>query len=558
VRFRFPQHLRSKAQRFIRDESGVLTILAILFFVMVMAVGGLGIDLGRLYGERSQMQAYVDHAALSAASQLDTQSGALQRAIRAAMGDGTAGPLISGRQSFADGQPELTLEKLTFLDYLDPSWTPRDPTPWGSDNVLCTYSGGALSCLNGVTVAQAEAKARFVEVWATRRTVSYYILPLVDFIGRIFGAPPMIDKQGISLRATAGYKREVCDLTPLMICNPDEPSTNTDTLYPYTPLVGQQILMKASGSGSAWAPGNFGLLQPASDAGGVCKGNPHGAGFITCVLGLVDPLTQCTDGSVNVKPGQAETTMNGFNARFDIYQGSGNKMGGDPLFAPSANVTKGVVGRGGGKCPNNYDPAPSDALTVPLPRDAEILAGTSRFGENCWYAYTGQPKPSSCPAGQTWPPTGQDAYWDTNHPGMAYPTTTLGTTPTRYSVYRYEIDNGMIPNRSSDGGENGNPKCTAPGINNPNRDRRVLTMAVVNCGAVGLRGQTSNTETYSGIPTVAFVKMFMTEPIGLAEDVNGTVTGLSSSENDLYGEVVGVIEPGDDSGILHVNPVLYR
>jgi len=558
VRFRVPHILKEKTTRFVREEDGVLTILAILFFVMIMAVGGLGIDLGRLYGERSQMQAFVDHAAVSAASQLDFQSGAMTRAVRAAMGDGTAGPLISGAQGFADGPSELTIAKLTFLDHLDPSWTPQDPTPWGTDGVLCTYTSGAFSCLNGLSVTQAEAKAQFVEVVSTSRTVTYYILPLVDFIGRIFGAPPMINQQAVSLRATAGYKKELCDLSPLMICNPDEPSTNTNTLYPYSHTVGQQILMKASGSSSAWTPGDFGLLQPAADAGGVCKGNSHGAGFITCVLGLVDPLTQCTDGSVTVKPGQAETTSNGFNARFDIYQGSGNKMGGDPLFAASANVTKGLIGQSANKCPTNFDPAPVGAPTKPLPRDPAILASTSRFGDNCWYAYSGQPKPASCPTGQTWPPTGQTAYWDVNHPTLPYPSAVLGTAPTRYSVYRYEIDSSVIPNQSSSGGENGNPQCTIPGINNPVRDRRVLTMAVVNCGAIGLRGQTSNTQTYSGIPAVAYVEMFMTEPIGLDEDANGNVVDLSNSKNDLYGEVVGLIEPGDQSGVLHVNPVLFR
>ena len=82
-------------------------------------------------------------------------------------------------------------------------------------------------------------------------------------------------------------------------------------------------------------------------------------------------------------------------------------------------------------------------------------------------------------------------------------------------------------------------------------------MAVVNCYATGLHGNTNNTGSYN-VPAVAYVKMFLTEPVGIVEDSTGKVTGFSNSANDLYGEVAGTIEPGDDTGVLHVNPVLYR
>lgn len=553
----------SFAIAFVRDEAGVLTFLSLIFFVMLMAVGGLSIDLGRLYGERGQMQAYVDNAALSAASQLDYQTGALDRGVRAAMGetvnDTTIGPLITGSESFSNTPGNMEIQSVAFLDSLDSSWVPPDAMPYGTDHVLCTYESGAFTCPGGTTEADAENTAQFVEVTAAPRTVSYLLLPLVDFIGRLFGASSTVSSQLLALQAAAGFKQEVCDINPLMICNPDEPSDNTNTLLPFTPTVGEQILMKASGTGAAWEPGDFGLLQPSTDAGGSCKGNTRGAGFITCVLGLVDPLIQCTKTSITVKPGQAESTSNGFNARFDLYLGSGNKMQGDQLFAPAADVTKGIVGQGNAKCPNNYNPAPSGAFTVPFPRDPGILAGTTRFGNNCWYAYLGQPVPPTCDAGQVWPPSGQSPYWNTNHPGVAYPVATLGTTPTRFDVYKYENDNNLIPNKSKTGGENGNATCTTPPVafSDSGRDRRTLTMAVVNCYATGLHGNTNNTGSYN-VPAVAYVNMFLTEPVGLVENSSGKVTGFSNSVNNLYGEIASIVKPGDDTGVLHVNPVLYR
>src|SRR5258708_13064933 len=68
---------RSIAPRFVRDERGQITILALIFFVMLMAVGGLAVDMGRLYSLQGQVQSYVDDAALASASQLDGQPGAI-------------------------------------------------------------------------------------------------------------------------------------------------------------------------------------------------------------------------------------------------------------------------------------------------------------------------------------------------------------------------------------------------------------------------------------------------------------------------------------------------
>src|SRR5262249_254899 len=152
---------------------------------------------------------------------------------------------------------------------------------------------------------------------------------------------------------TAGYRSQICDATPLMICNPSEPAGNTNTLYPYTPTVGQQVLMKASSSGgSSWAPGDFGLINPAAGSGApTCSGG--GANQGRCMLGAVDPLSQCnTNSGISIQPGQATSVSDGLNTRFGIYTGSMQSNKNDPLFAASKNATKGICQLSGASCQN--------------------------------------------------------------------------------------------------------------------------------------------------------------------------------------------------------------
>ena len=533
------------ARRFLVWSSGSLTIPAIMLFAVLMAVGGLAIDLQRVYGVHGQMQAYVDNAALAGAGELDGQSGAIARSFRAIIGDANAGPLITGAgwQKLATNA-SLGVQKITFLSTLGTDPGPLGTTPAAGDVVECTYQGAAWSPANCNTALATDKAVKFVEVVASPSTVSYLVLPVADVILQAGGGTPISSSATLALRATAGFKAKVCDIHPLMVCNPNEPVGNLNTRFPFNPVIGQQILMKASGGlGAQWGPGDFGLLQVPNDAGGVCNGN--GAGALTCILGLVNPLTQCIDDSVDVKPGQAETTTNGFNVRFDEYNGSMNSKKNDPLFAPAANVTKGICNVNGGNCAYNGNnacnpnsPAPAGHPSVPLPRDANIMADTTlstRFGNGVWNAAT---------------------YWAANHPLTPALPAALGATPTRYAVYRYEIDNNLIPNITN--GERGAPACSsAAGVNNPNRDRRTLIMAVVNCraanGGAGLQGNNNG----SNIPVVAYAKMFMTEPAGLVEDATGKVTG-SNNSNNIFGEVIGVEAPHSPSDVYHIYPILYR
>jgi hypothetical protein len=106
----------------------------------------------------------------------------------------------------------------------------------------------------------------------------------------------------------------------------------------------------------------------------------------------------------------------------------------DPDYRPSLNVRKGYVGGGGGAC--NAQPGtawpigapPSQVTGLPLDREWPFLDG--RMGNGNWNFAT---------------------YWQVNHgaddrlpPKMNGAPASNSNLPSRYEVYRYEIDEGFV------------------------------------------------------------------------------------------------------------------
>jgi hypothetical protein len=114
---------------------------------------------------------------------------------------------------------------------------------------------------------------------------------------------------------------------------------------------------------------------------------------------------------------------------------------------------------------------------------------------------------------------------------------------TRFQLYRHEIDNPPLPDHSgaTPVGELSAPLCSTV-TPNDSPDRRMLVFAVINCVEHGpISGNSAGP-----IPVEAFVKAFMTEPTGNPPNV------------DTYLEIVDVLRPGADDGILHDIVQLYR
>jgi Flp pilus assembly protein TadG len=501
--------LREYLSRLVHDESGAIAVWVTVGMLAFFATGALLVDGGRVFNLHSQMQAYADHAALAAAAELDGDGQAIGRAINA-VSSGGAGPIVGDTQNFvvdAMGLPVgLTVQTLTFLSKLG-SGTGAAGTVNG-DVVLYTHTVGDAPAF---TAAQSQ-QARFVQVTVAPQTLNYVLAPVLSLLGTASASAT------IQAAAIAGFTRAACRFPPMMICNPTE--TNPGDPFNWESMVGKQVLMKAKGNGSAWAPGDFGLLDLSGyETGGSCSGD--GANLIRCVLGLVDPGTQCIlqGGEVDIQPGEAVSTHVGLNIRFDLWDPPLQNKRSDPNFAPARNVIKGMT-HVANQCRLN-ELTEENAPSVALPQDAG-LSNDNRVGGGATLAQL-------------------QNYWTTNHPTVGWPFP-AGETPTRYAIYRKEIE----LNTAMNGSESMGPTCAAPVSEpanlKPVHDRRVLLIAVINCKEHNIQGSAND------VPVEDFALMFLTEPIGLG----------GASVDDVYGEMIGIVKPNTSSGVLHEFPILYR
>jgi Putative Flp pilus-assembly TadE/G-like len=67
-----------------RSDKGFVLIVTCIVLVILLGLAGLGIDIGRIYVIRSELQAFSDAAALNAALQLDGTEPGIARARHAA------------------------------------------------------------------------------------------------------------------------------------------------------------------------------------------------------------------------------------------------------------------------------------------------------------------------------------------------------------------------------------------------------------------------------------------------------------------------------------------
>lgn len=110
--------------------------------------------------------------------------------------------------------------------------------------------------------------------------------------------------------------------------------------------------------------------------------------------------------------------------------------------------------------------------------------------------------------------------------------------PTRFEVYRWEIDSGRIPGQSGYGAsktpEVGVPRCFSGGVAADQPDRRLLTVAVLQCRKLDAEYGMNGNST-PPLPASGFVKVFLTEPMG------------SGPDDSIWGEIVGMLENGVDA-----------
>lgn len=551
-------------KKFWASNSGGVLIYLAFGLPMLLGVMALSIDLGRAFILNTELKDFSDAAALAGAAELDGRDGARVAAESAAR-TGLQGTLVNIQAFATDGDGAgIVVDDVVFLKNL-----PAD----GTDFVVAD-------------TATTDAEARFVFVSVVNRDVR-------SGLSRALGAIPDFDTGAKSI---AGFTAVNCRIPAMFMCNPlEDPTMPLDgpdgspvagcpqggaTGYPRTGanlneacLRGRQMLSKQGGGAGSYVPGNFGLLD--------CPTGAQGTNCVAPFIASAEPGF-CVTNRANLRTGGAVGPVRtAINTRFDMYEnpffgGAGVKS--NPLYRPGLNVVKGHRATDVCKTPKytNGNPPPTQSEVMGYPRDLcfredNCTGSGKRWGNWGWQDHTN-------------PGLDDDEgeqYLNTNHPSITTPITpgaTLGpetTVPwnepmTRYELYRYEIAAAAIPNNVPSlgtGAENAamldpavqasNPQCyTGSTLSDPSMDidaddsnnddaafidRRILTLAVVNCVAEGpLNGNEGN------VPVIGYIDLFLTEP----------AVGDGSDKANIYSEVVRVVENGE-SGLRDIVQ-LYR
>ena len=500
---------RSVKQLWKRTDGAVAPTIA-LSMVGLVAAGGIAFDYAHLVTMDTELQQAADQAALAAATQLDRGAGSRNRAV-AAIDDGTpANRLARNLTRFSnDGAGVgVELDSIIFCSAFDDTVANTD--------TACTETTD-------------DAEARFVIVRTSLRTANYTLTPIV---GAFFGTS--------SAEAVAGVETSICNVAPLFVCTEDMDFPSDDD-------IGRGLLLK-TGAQNSWAPGNYGFLDFGS-------GNP---GVIEALLG--HGLNGCLPtNETNTQPGNKNAT-DAINTRLDVY--AGNPATNDPDIcnvatgagcpAPSArkdmvmkltatenNVASSTPTISAPTCP--ADPVAAD-LEFELP--SSPVEGFPR--DTCHYGET-------CPDGNfgngVW---NFASYMAKNHPGVDPDTVPgEGTTPTRYEVYLWELDDPDVRlaprpfvTTTSELRPNGKynhtitTQCTysEPKFGRTDypaqKDRRILPIIAANCE--GLNGVGNADEDFQ---LIRVFDAFIIEP-----SWQRTYPGVTD-DKEIYGEVVGPATP---------------
>lgn len=500
--------LRSLIGRGARNESGAVASTVALSLFGLIAVGGLAFDYARMVSLDTELQQAADQAALAAVTQLDQNATSCTRAVAAAR------QLITNQTKFGNDGGGLTVAIAN---------QSANSGCGAVGDKIKFYSAYASNASNTVTTDPLAAK--FVSVTVATRQAVYALTPIMA----------LFNSGNLSGTAVAGLGSAICKVPPVMMCNPSESLTNTDPNLPFdaNALKGSGIRLLA---GSATVPGNFGFLE---------TGFGSGAANLARALGYNSPPGECLPQTgVTTKPGLNAVVINALNTRFDLDTNGANTCPAGGTCSPSRNVRKDLVkgnncgtsGNQGWQEPTN--PYLPTSATLPLTSGYPSIMGHPR--DMCHAVSVS----GSCSGGKIgnglWD---RDAYFRVNYGWTTQATWTTNTglpaNATRYQVYQWELtqtnvtNTGVADKNQAVNGKNGYsyPVCRAPGITPSANvvDRRRISVAVLNCHALGLNGSESN------VPVLKWVDVFLAEP---------SFPRTRTSDDDVYVEMIGETTTG--------------
>ena len=534
--------MRSKSHKgFLKNQQGAVAATYSLALIPLIAVAGLGFDYARVAGMDTELQNAADQAALAGASQLDRTDGSIERAIEAVRGG-----LVTNQTFFAsDGSTSnIDLPEVSIKFY---ETRPEAEAGTGSFTDVSRF-----------------ADAGFVSVTVEVRTANYALTPIVGALS------------GDSVAsAVAGLGSALCRVPPLMICNPDE--AGGDLLMDINSRIGDGFLAKPGGGGQ-WSPGNYGYLDVGLANGAIGVRQALGWGSAGNCIAENGPST------VDTQTGNIANAPGSLNTRFDVYENGACETGGT---CPSAiNVRKDMV-RVRDNAPSSGKTCEVDKTGWELPMEQDAYAPTDAVAP-----YTNTPKSMGHPrdkchavfdgangscnsltgsfGGGDWD---RDTYfrahygpgwdWQANIPtsaildedGISGPDRTIDKIM-RYEVYKWEEANAGLPaagvtvlgdqdyteTGQGNRGEvrhKGRSVCSTqhgyPPVSNP--DRRLISVAVVNCSREGVSGNSTN------VPVRQWMDVFLVQPSADRSYKVSTGSGPAKNEeftkkDEVYVEIV--------------------
>jgi Flp pilus assembly protein TadG len=479
------------ARAFWDDTSGIILPYVTVMLVVIVGLSVLALDGARVMSLQTQLQNGADALALAGAAELDRLPDAEFRARTAIE------RLLTNSTLFGSGASRIIkVSDIQFYRRLPAS----DASP-----------------MSAGTRATGSRDARFVAVTVKPVTLST-ILPAALFGGS--------DTITITRSAVAGFDQVICGVTPIYVCNPYETAGMT---YDQATEVLQHAAANPADQGRLVRLRQYGGDEPRAAADYGFLTSPTLGSDETSVIdsiAVVRPAACFLQRGVNLRPGMVSSVREGFNVRFDIYEGSMIHKYNDSNYRPAQNVRKGYVVASGDENQNACAArrgaswpigSPPDQVTGLPPDRTWINLG---IGEGNWDFNT---------------------YWDVNHGGGFSAMLDHGfdtRAPSRYRVYRYEIEQGRVGDVSP-GGESGAPACYNGGNLSVVPDRRIFHAALINCQSVA-----SMRDPHTNVPVAAFGKFFLTLPL------------VAPAETDLHVEMIGLVQPGD--GVSFDVVQLYR
>jgi Flp pilus assembly protein TadG len=539
----------------VRDVKGAIAIYIALIAPVLIGIGALTLDLGRLITLNTELQSAADAASLAGARELNRFPGAIDKARAAAVG------AVANMQTFAadGGGKQVVIDSKPCADPpVAPCIRFLKELPTDDDDPI-----------TATNLTTSDNVARFIEVFIASREVTNFLIQVV-------GGPTTA---ATAANSVAGQNPVVCTVPPMFMCNPSEPPNNTDMelAVDMNALSGRQMEMFHQGGGGTLTPGNFGLLCPA----GTESQTNCGAEAVKDALGSADGTCVGMERATTKTGVDLQMVRTGINVRFDYWtaQAKDNTniaWRSQDIFAPAANVSQ------GGGPPNsvNGNAATCEYTDLPaaeatrVPRDqchlddncgtvAGNINGNERIGNASWDYHEYYRINHGC--NQSNNPSCKPSDWDSVTGSTPWP-------PTRYETYRYEVESNpasvVTPSKTiyDTGGtpvaqtaENGHVQCfqgTPPAIPGYGyfpvklrdltllQDRRILPVAIANCNALEANGISTNGKFSFKIPE--FVYVFLTEPM------------KNPSDSEIYAEILGTLDEGAMDTLVREVVQLYR